>query len=240
MKKNIVWCLMFGAMLFTVEAVAQMDLLAIKFNHKVGIKKLVLFDETYANTFNEPFTVNKFRYYISNVILVDEKGQQKIFNGFHQLVNEADSASKNMHFNSCKLGKIVCIEFTVGVDSSKNTSGVQTDDLDPMKGMFWTWNSGYVFAKLEGQSDSSHAPSNYFSFHVGGYKANENAARKIKLNINSTPSIHEIVIDVDISKWFDAVHPIHINKSPICHQSGELAMKLADNYATMFSIAEVK
>ncbi len=219
----------------------QSSSLAVTFHHKVGGKDLVLFDETYTNAFNEPFSINKFRYYISNVEFVDKDGKKKILKDFYHLVDEADSASKRIIFNTSGLQQVVSIEFLLGVDSIKNTSGVQTGDLDPMKGMFWTWNSGYVYAKLEGQSDSSHAPLKYFNFDVGGYKPKENAVRKIKLNINiqSLPT-RGIVIDVDVSKWFNAVHPIHINQTPICHQPGDLAMQLADNYATMFSIGEVK
>ena len=238
MKKSIVWCLVFGVTMFTVKAVAQQDSFAIEFKHTVGEKKLVLFTETYHNNFNEPFVVNKFRYYISNVLMVDEKGKQKRLNGFHHLVDEADTVSKKIYFNSANLGKIISIEFTIGVDSIKNFSGVKTDDLDPMKGMFWTWNNGYIFAKLEGQSDSSTASSNYFTYHIGGYKNEFNAVRKIVLPIKKFSK--EIIIKVDILKWFNAVHPISIKQIPICHQPGKLAMQIADNYATMFTVMENK
>lgn len=214
----------------------------VTFRHKVGNRNLVLFDETYTNAFNEPFVVSKFRYYISNFVWTDETGRKGYGDGYCHLIDEADSSSKKIQLNSSEMSRLVSLEFTIGVDSSKNTSGVQTGDLDPMKGMFWTWNSGYVFAKLEGTSDSSNAASHYFNFDVGGYKAKENAIRKIKLNINgsTTGYIKEILIDVDVSKFFNAVHAIPISKTPICHQPGKLAMKLADNYATMFSIAEIK
>ena len=236
MKKIIVWCIVLGITMFTVKAVAQQNSFAIEFKHRVGEKNLVLFTETYYNNFNEPFVVNKFRYYISNVLMVDEKGKQKRVNNFHHLVDEADSVSKKFYFNSVNLGKIVFIEFTIGVDSLRNFSGVQTDDLDPMKGMFWTWNNGYIFAKLEGQSDSSTASSNYFTYHIGGYKNQFNATRKIVLPIKKLSK--EIIIQVDILKWFNAVHSISIQQIPICHQPGKLAMQLADNYATMFAVVE--
>ena len=41
-------------------------------------------------------------------------------------------------FNSC-----------LGVDSLRNVTGVQTGALDPAMDMYWTWNTGYVMAKLE-------------------------------------------------------------------------------------------
>jgi hypothetical protein len=119
--------------------------------------------------------------------------------------------------------------------------GPQTGELDPMKGMFWTWNSGYIFAKLEGQSDSSHAPAHYFTYHIGGYKHIENAIRTVQLVIpKSSTNIHKIVIDVDVLKWFNANHQLSIAHHPICHQPGKLATQFADNYSSMFSIAEVQ
>jgi hypothetical protein len=54
---------------------------------------------------------------------------------------------------------ITGIRFLLGVDSARNVSGIQTGALDPARGMFWTWNSGYVMAKIEGSSPSAHVPA---------------------------------------------------------------------------------
>jgi hypothetical protein len=199
-----------------------------------------LLEETYQNQFGEPFTVNKFRYYIADLVL---KGIDKKITVWKKprLIDEADSASKLFVIPVQKF-QITSIEFTIGVDSIYNVSGAQTDDLDPMKGMFWTWNTGYIYAKLEGQSDSSHAPSNYFSYHVGGYKTGENTLRKVVLQIpaNTNKPLSEINIEADILKWFYAEKDIKISASPLCHQPGELAIKLANNYQHMFQITEIQ
>jgi hypothetical protein len=47
----------------------------------------------------------------------------------------------------------------------------------------------------------------------------------------------EICITADILKWFDGKSPVHLASSPVCHQPGALAMRIADNYSTMFSVA---
>ncbi len=208
----------------------------LRFKHWVGDKELLLFDETYTNRFGEPFIINKFRYYISNLVVTGANGVVANQADTYYLVNEADSLSKiiTVPLNTA----ITSISFTVGVDSIRNVSGVQTGSLDPANGMFWTWNSGYVFAKLEGQSDSSQAPAHSFTWDVGGFRKNENALRKVELLVNkSNVYTDTLVINADILKWFDAVHPLHIAQSPTCHQPGKLAMQLADNYSAMFSIA---
>lgn len=210
--------------------------LKIIFHHKVGEKELKLFDEVYHNQFNEPFVVNKFKYYISNIILIDEQAKKYSFGTQYFLIDEADSVSKIITLATIS-SKIKSIQFLIGVDSIKNVSGVQTGVLDPMKGMFWTWNSGYVFAKLEGQSDSSHLPAHYFGYHIGGYKTNENAVRKIELAIpNSTSSI--ININVNLLQWFLSKNKIKITEAAVCHSPGNFALQVADNYSTMFSITK--
>ena len=96
-----------------------------------------------------------------------------------------------------------------------NTQGVMTDDLDPLHGMFWTWNSGYIYARLEGQSDSAKAPAHRFTWDIGGYKANANAARQILLNIPANRQGTQFTIEADIKKWFDGKTPVKL--SPITH-----------------------
>jgi hypothetical protein len=162
--------------------------------------------------------------------------QTTLANNFY-LVNEEDSLSKTIELPAAVT--IKSISFMVGVDSAKNVSGVQTGALDPVNAMFWTWNSGYVFAKLEGQSDVSTAPAHSFSWHVGGFRQKENALRTITLPLNKTFSSEQadITINVNILKWFEAVHSLKINTTPICHQPGSLAMQIADNYSNMFSVS---
>jgi len=210
----------------------------IRFNHVVGSKALRLFDETYTNSSGEPFVISKFRYYISHISITDNSGKQIDFPNNYYLVNEEDSLSKEIHLPvSSSLQEI---SFVIGVDSIKNVSGVQTGSLDPANGMFWTWNSGYVFAKLEGQSNASTGPAHSFSWDVGGFRQTANALRKIKLIKDKNGGMtgnHTIVITADISKWFNGKAPVSIAKAPVCHQPGKLAVQIADNYCTMFSIA---
>ncbi len=213
--------------------------IALKFRNKVGNDVLQL-GASYKNTFGETMVINRFKYYVSNIILIDDNGKSISVANDYFLIDEADSASKTIVLKT-SVTHINAIEFLLGVDSAKNVSGVQTGTLDPMNGMFWTWNSGYIMAKLEGVSASAKVPGNLFSYHVGGYKSGENATRKILLTVDSPPSIdgRTFVIEADIAKWFQSINNIKIAEHPICHSSGELAMHLADNYALMFKIVTV-
>lgn len=209
----------------------------IRFQHMAGGQKLELFNGSYRNEWGEPFTVRQFKYYIHGLSYMDDKGIRYTAPEAYYLVDEADSGSAILRVPA-PAGAVVSVHFIIGVDSSDNTSGAQSGALDPVKGMFWTWNSGYVFARLEGRSDSSRAPGHYFSYHVGGYKQAQNALRVIDLPVAvPDPQLHVLVIQSDILAWFHGAHRIPIAQSPVCHEPGTMALELADNYSTMFRIA---
>lgn len=227
--------------------------LTIHFSFGVGDKPLEL-SATYKNAFAEPFSVEQCKYYISDITVIGDDGKtQRIFSGAH-LVDAADSSTLTLNLTT-DITTIAKIRFKLGVDSETTAGGVKTGDLDPMLGMFWTWNTGYVFARLEGQSDSAHAPAHRYTWDIGGYRTGFNAVREITLPLDGRPGSQgaspgspgtpaelnaraSITIHADIFHWFDGRHPIHLAQTPICHQPGALAMQLADNYSTLFSLTQ--
>jgi hypothetical protein len=208
--------------------------LTIHFSFGVGDKPLELSTATYKNAFGEPFSVEQCKYYISDITVIGEDGKtQLIFSGAH-LVDAADSPTLTLNLTTDIAG-ITKIRFKLGIDSETAAGDVKTGDLDPMLGMFWTWNTGYVFARLEGQSDSARAPAHRYTWDVGGYRTGVNAVREISLSVGGSSPI---TIKANILHWFDGRHPIHLAQTPICHQPGALAMQLADNYSTLFSLSQ--
>ncbi|MBO9204524.1 MULTISPECIES: MbnP family protein [Niastella] len=207
----------------------------IIFKHKMGDRELQLFNETYTNPFGEPIIITRFKYYISHLSIAGSDQKETALSDKTFLIDESDPHSKTLVFTT-PVTAPQSLSFVIGVDSVLNISGVQTGSLDPLNGMFWTWNSGYIFARLEGKSDSSHAPAHLVNWDAGGFRPPYNASRKIKLDLLNTTS-PVITIEADLVKWFNATHAIHIAQSPLCHQPGRLAMQLADNYSTMFSVA---
>jgi hypothetical protein len=229
--------------------------LMIRFRNCAGNRPLQLSGELYSNSFGESFSVQQFKYYVSAIRVMGEGGREEVHGGEREevllkeahLVDEGDSSSLVLHL-STDLANIRRISFVVGVDSLANTGGVQGGDLDPMLGMFWTWNTGYVYARLEGESDSAHSPAHRFTWDIGGYKDLSNALRTVTLDVRGRSGAgsgsrdvgaegkKEICITADVLKWFDGKSPVHLAQTPICHQPGALAMRIADNYSTMFSV----
>ena len=213
--------------------------LTLIFHHQLGNEELVL-GNTFKNILGENITIHRLKYYVSNFSVTDEKGKKIILPVQYFLVDESDSLSKKITFNIPDIS-INTIHFLLGVDSIKNVSGVQTGALDPLKGMFWTWNTGYIMAKLEGESESSASAGHRFTYHIGGFRNGMNTVKKIELAVqNHGKQILEIHISADINHWFKNKSEIRIAEIPVCHSPGTLAMKIADNYSNMFSINSIR
>jgi hypothetical protein len=156
--------------------------LQINFRHFVGNDTLVFKSKEYVNELGQKYTVTKFKYYVSNIQLTNDSG--KVFSSEEYfLINEDDVQSKGMSIRNIPPGNYKTLSFILGVDSLRNCSGLQEGALDPIKGMFWAWNTGYIFLKLEGASESSTAQGGIFEYHIGGFKEPANAIRKISLEI---------------------------------------------------------
>jgi hypothetical protein len=213
--------------------------LVLNFHHTIGGNDLVL-GNTYKNVWGENIVIRKFKYYLSNFALTDTKGKITKLPVQYFLVDQADPSSQTIVVKIPK-APFSSIRFLLGVDSIKNVSGVQTGALDPLKGMFWTWNSGYIMAKLEGSSEVSTSPGHSFTYHVGGFKRPSNTVRIIELSIlQKDKPVREINIRAEINQWFKSSYEIKTTETPVCHDPGALAMKIADNYSTMFTINSVR
>lgn len=205
------------------------------------------FRKNYINAFNESFAIEKFKFYFGKARLIDQTAHEEAPLGAEEyaLIDFTDSNSCSLKL-SFPVGKYKAIQFLLGVDSINNVSGAQTGALDPSKGMFWTWNSGYVMAKLEGSSPISNQPAHAIAYHIGGFRQPDNTARIINLffpdksNLEANASqTHEIFITADLKYWFNGKNPIRIKDIPTCTTPGKLARSISDNYSGMFSISRI-
>lgn len=216
--------------------------ITITFQNRVDSQILSL-DSSYTNPHGETFTVRNFRYYIKSISVIENSGDHiyKIWQlpESYFLIDERKLESKSISFQ-IPFANISSIQFSIGIDSIKNVSGVQTGALDPANGMFWTWNSGYIFAKLEGVSPQSKAPANNFTYHIGGFRSSENAVRQVVLPIDRqlSPKENSITIAANVNAWFAGNNAIKIAEQPATMQPGKLSMQIADNYSRMFSIVK--
>lgn len=173
----------------------------ITFNPILENRPIILEEVLYYNSNKDSLLIESLRFYVSNIELLNEKETVLSLKDNYYLIDlEYPESLKieiptksNISFNSIKFG--------IGIDSITNSKGVMGGDLDPTKGMYWTWQSGYINFKLEGVSDKCNTRKNRFQYHLGGYQEPLNLYQEISLKIPSES--REIVIDVDISSLLD-------------------------------------
>jgi hypothetical protein len=212
--------------------------LVIEFNHFVGNDKLILDSLMYKNEFQQSYSISKFRYYISNIKLKRKDGTEYASSEYY-LIDVEDKKSQQIVIQ--EQGNYSNISFTIGVDSLRNCSGLQKGTLDPVNGMFWAWNTGYIFLKCEGKSIYSKSPSNIFEYHIGGFKQPNNCLRQVSLDLSEkTIQVIEddadlLSLSVDISEVFKTPKSIDFTVLSSVTDFNNATM-MADNYADMFSV----
>jgi hypothetical protein len=200
--------------------------------------------QTFANPHGEPLEVTAFKYYLSNFSLKTLSGTEVVLHPEYFLVDEGLASSKNF-FVYVPEGTYESMRMLIGVDSIRNVSGIQSGALDPSNGMFWSWNTGYIFAKLEGKSSVSTAPLQNVTYHIGGFKQAESSLQFVTLFFPTPLQVKQggsaaINLSANIDTWFNAVNQIKIAEAPFIMNPGNLAQSISENYANMFTVVSVK
>jgi len=224
--------------------------LSIEFDNTMGGTDLQLSTATYTNANNELFKVTMLKYFVSNIILTKIDGTIYTVpqDSSYFLVDESKPATLSPIINVPE-GEYTQIDFILGVDSLRNTKDLsqRTGALDPTgeaAGMYWSWNSGYIFFKMEGTSVVSPQINNVFQYHIGlfgGYSAPTlNNLKKVSINLSvrgiakvktgSTPNVHLLV---NAMKMFNGNSNISIASNSVVMASA-FSAKIADNYTNMF------
>ncbi|MFX1704216.1 hypothetical protein PV783_09700 [Chitinophaga sp. CC14] len=217
--------------------------LQLSFTHVMGQQPLVRKQVTYTNASGEAFTVSRFRYFLSNFSLEAANGSVVTLPPAYFLVDDAIDSSKNIRLDSIPAGEYKSIRFLIGVDSIRNVSGVQTGALAVESGMFWTWNSGYIMAQIEGHSTAVNTPMQEFLFHCGGYKSKDGVLKYVTLPLPQPLTVSadkqpRINVTADVEKWF-LPDTVSFKKITVIMAPGVKARQVAGNYQHMFNITGI-
>lgn len=145
---------------------------------------------------NQTYELHVIKFYITNVKLLNKGEVIADFSNSPNLINLEDDTSTIIPLSV--LADFDEINFTFGVDSATNVNGIMTGALDPVNGMYWTWQSGYINCKIEGQTIQENRKN--IEYHLGGYLPNQLAAQNISLPVDSnTQLVLEFHIDAILS-----------------------------------------
>lgn len=227
---------------------------SVEFDNIVGGQNLILNSVNYTNAAGELFSVSMLQYYVSNLQLRKTDGAIFILDqdSSYFLIRENDPQTRFARFK-IPAGDYDQISFIIGVDSLRSTMDLskRTGVLDPSAGhdeaMYWGWNSGYIFFRLEGISASAPLdPSGQrkYRFHIGGFGGYSaptiNNIKRITLDLTTsgilqarktrTPNIH---LMADLLNVFNGTTTLSIANNPTVMLS-DYSTAIAANYSTMF------
>lgn len=202
------------------------ETIQLKIKAQFGDKALIL-DEKYVSK-KDTLELSTLKFYLTSIEFDFADGTQFKEKESCHLVDVADANSMVLRFPTTNK-KINAIRFSIGVDSLASTSGALSGDLDPAKGMYWAWQSGYINFKMEGKCQQCPTRKNKFQFHIGGYKMPYYAMRTKEFTIRQSGK--EINLVLDLASFFDAVNLKEINT--VMSPSAK-SMELADAIALLF------
>lgn len=228
-----------------VEPEEKTGTVTVTFTNVIKGSPVGLNSTEHSNVFGETYKISKLKYYVSNVSTHFSGVNNAAEKESYHLIDESKPASLTFSF-AAKVNKYNTLQFMLGVDSLRNVSGAQTGALDPLNDMFWTWNSGYIMAKMEGTSPQSTQVNNNVEYHIGGFSGINNVLKYITLAMPSSTIIDiregkntTVIIEADFNKWWQNPNDLKIADNAVCVSPGALAKKVADNYSKMFTIKSV-
>lgn len=234
--------------------VAPTGRMRLAFDNVAGASDLKLNSGMYQNASGESFSITKFNYFVSNIRLRKDDGSEFVVpqDSSYFLIQEDKPASQTIALSNIPAGNYTGITFVVGVDSARSMADIskRTGVLDPAlnNGMYWDWNSGYIFMKIEGTSTvAPAAQNNAFFYHIGGFgRANVkiNNIRTVSLPFTGTVAHVEsgstptIGLKTDVLKIFNGPTKLSIAQNPSV-MFDLYSTNIADNYAQMFSYDKI-
>ena len=222
--------------------------LSVELDNIAGSSDLQLNTGLYTNASGEKFNVTKLKYYVSNFKLTNVNGTVYTVpqDSSYFLIEEGVKDEALLHLPE---GEYKTISFMVGIDSLRNTMDIskRSGVLDPAGAaadMYWGWNSGYIFYKIEGTSSSVAAADHIFQYHVGGFggysSPTPNNLRTITLDLSGRGTAKvkagketNIHLMVDVLKALGGSTNMSFATTAMIH-SAAAATPLANNYTDMF------
>ena len=174
--------------------------------------------------------VSALRFYVYNIQCESENRIVWSSGDEHFLIDVFEKEGERIPAELFEQSKVDHLSFRIGVDSTLQTTGAHSGALDPMHGMYWAWQSGYINWKLE--TEIIHAgQSNAIQWHVGGYRAPYQTQRTVRLKVmDDADSIQcGVQLDTLLRDW-RLIAPAEV-MSP-----SDKAMVLSDRFQSCFQI----
>ncbi len=230
--------------------------LILEFDTRAGDENFEL-NKDYENASGETFRLTKLNYYVSNIILTTTDGTDYVVpqDSSYFLIMEEVKESQKVRLNNIPVGNYNKVAFTIGVDSLRSTMDISKRHgvLNPAHGhdgMYWSWNSGYIFFKAEGISPAAPAELDHkFTYHIGGFGGYDtptlNNIRETTVSLGNaraevrTEKVPQVHFHADVLQFFANPTSLSIAENPSVMTFSEFSLTISENYSHMFRFDHV-
>ncbi len=183
------------------------------------------------NDNGDSIQITSLRFYISSIKLMKEQHSVQQLKTESHLIDWEVTASRSLTMPCGRDSIFDSVRFQLGVDSSLQAQGIGSGDLDPVLGMYWTWQSGYINFKLEGEYLPLQEKPVKIALHLGGFMAPYATSRLIQIPMLGQEN--DVTINIELDGLLAQALRNHTNQvmSP-----GEAAVQLSDVLAQSFKV----
>jgi len=217
-------------------------------------------NQSYVNDAGDTVRFTTAKFYLSDVSVIDTLGRAiparvvdtarsvTIDNHTVTLLDYATAQNGALELTlRVKPGTYRGMKFNVGVpfDLNHRDASILPRPLNVDQGMYWNWNTGYIFHKIEGNFDSSGVSRN-FIYHIGGDNRNltvqlatlTDSVTRFDVNANGS-SVFRVRMDYRgiFATGLTPPNPLRLRQNTnerVAH-GGALADRVYMNTRTMFS-----
>ena len=202
-------------------------------------------DSVYTNSFGQQLRVENVQFYLSNIFSHNGSDSTLLKQAFMFTLLEPKTLSLNVSpqtFSS--------LSFGVGVPANlnKNVDPSQYENSNPLSvqgsnGMFWYWNTGYIFVKVEGRYELTGSPNaplmDSYSYHTGDdplYRVLHFNTGNVSLAEGDARTFNiEVAIDSVFNRPLD---PIDLSIDNLTHTTSNfpLAERITNNFVSAFHL----
>jgi hypothetical protein len=199
------------------------EILLLKFECLFNGKPVQERDSFANGSVKNAYNFTKIRQYISGIRLLKTGNEVWVDSGGYYLIDLLNP-EKSIVFLKTNGKDFDEIQFIAGIDSVIQEEGVKGGALDPINGMYWTWQSGYIHTKIEGFCRENELKSPY-ELHLGGYTYPNSTVISVAFK-NIVPKA-EYRIQFNLEPLLETMHQIKVKKvmSP-----GSIAVKLTQSW----------
>ena len=197
----------------------------LQINHQLGASTFQ-FGQQANNNNNVPFTLTRVQYYVGNITLTHDGGQQTTVPNTWFLVDAGTTLDENL--GSFNITTLESITMGIGVEVSHNHLDPSTYPNDhPLAhqnpSMHWGWNFGYKFIAMEGNSGPG------FNQAWGIHSIEDNLYHTTTITTSGIPNGNEIVIGLN-ADYVEALYDIDVYSGPVVHGGFGEAITLVNNF----------